>query len=207
MMDHGRGRAQKVKLQRSRVAVHRRADERGCGEASVCEKEKAGKQSQLTIFCDATGAGSSLYFRALSGACDSDMVIVRGRWRSKDAGKTGLSAGRRGLGVSAVALACNFTRSNRTVVGEARAASGAVAERRTGREINVNVLKPLMHARLWCCFERASPRMRVCRDQGSPVNNTTTLCSAATCELRSLMQCRQRLAQPRAVSMGSREAC
>lgn len=114
---------------------------RGCGEASVCEKERAGKQSRLTIFCDATGAGSSLYFRALSGACDSDMLILRARWRSKDAGKTGLSAGRRGLGAGAVALACNFTRSRGRAVGL------AAPERRDGREINVNVLKPLMHAR------------------------------------------------------------
>jgi hypothetical protein len=35
-----------------------------------------GKQSQLTIFCDATGAGSSLYFRALSGACFCDMIVI-----------------------------------------------------------------------------------------------------------------------------------
>lgn len=90
--DHGCGRAQKVKLQRSRVASAV-GPMGGCGEASVCEKKRAGKQRQLTIFCDATGAGSSLYFRTLSGACDSDMLILRARWRSKDAGKTGLSAG------------------------------------------------------------------------------------------------------------------
>jgi hypothetical protein len=35
-----------------------------------------GKQSSLTIFCDATGAGSSLYFRALSGACFCDMIVI-----------------------------------------------------------------------------------------------------------------------------------
>ena len=63
----------------------------GCGETSVCEERRAGKQSRLTIFCDATGAGSALYFRVLSGACDSDMLILRARWSEKDAGKPGLS--------------------------------------------------------------------------------------------------------------------
>ena len=73
--DHGCGRARKVKLQRSRVPVQK-GRWQGCGEASVCVKERAGKQSRLTIFCDATGAGSSLYFRVLSGACDSDMLTL-----------------------------------------------------------------------------------------------------------------------------------
>lgn len=86
--DHGCGRARKIKppTVEGASAV---GPKMGCGEASVCEKERAGKQSRLTIFCDATGAGSSLYFRALSGACDSDMLILRARWRSKDAGKAG----------------------------------------------------------------------------------------------------------------------
>ena len=88
--DHGCGRARKLKLQRSRMPVQKGRSQ-GCGEASVCVKERAGKQSQLTIFCDATGAGSALYFRALSGACDSDMLILRARWSEKDAGKPGLS--------------------------------------------------------------------------------------------------------------------
>ena len=95
--------ARKVKLQRS-SAVRRASTSAsaegpiaGCGEARVCEERRAGKQSRLTIFCDATGAGSALYFRALSGACDSDMLILRARWSEKDAGKAGLSAGRRGL--------------------------------------------------------------------------------------------------------------
>jgi hypothetical protein len=54
-------------------------DGRAGGEASVggdgrCRR--TGKQSQLTSFCDATGAGSSLYFRALSGACFCDMIVI-----------------------------------------------------------------------------------------------------------------------------------
>jgi hypothetical protein len=39
----------------------------------------ARKQRQLTIFCDATGAGSSLYLRALSGISGCDIVIIA-RW-------------------------------------------------------------------------------------------------------------------------------
>ena len=91
--DHGCGRARKVKLQRSSASAE--GPIAGCGEArrgyAVCEERRAGKQSRLTIFCDATGAGSALYFRALSGACDSDMLILRARWSEKDAGKPGLS--------------------------------------------------------------------------------------------------------------------
>jgi len=35
-----------------------------------------GKQRQLTIVCDATGAGSSLYFRGLSVGCFCDMIVI-----------------------------------------------------------------------------------------------------------------------------------
>ena len=76
--DHGCGRARKVKLQRSSASAE--GPIAGCGEArrgyAVCERRRAGKQSRLTIFCDATGAGSSLYFRALSGACFCDMIVM-----------------------------------------------------------------------------------------------------------------------------------
>jgi hypothetical protein len=49
----------------------------GEGEASGSGRGRGtGKQSSLTIFCDATGAWSSLYFRALSGACFCDMIVV-----------------------------------------------------------------------------------------------------------------------------------
>lgn len=41
-----------------------------------CEWEDE-QGAQLTIFfCAATGAGSSLYFRGLSGACDCDIVMM-----------------------------------------------------------------------------------------------------------------------------------
>ena len=36
----------------------------------------ARKQRQLTIFCDATGAGSSLYLRALSGTFGCDIAVI-----------------------------------------------------------------------------------------------------------------------------------
>lgn len=121
--DHGCGRARKVKLQRSSASAE--GPIAGCGEArrgyAVCEERRAGKQSRLTIFCDATGAGSALYFRALSGACDSDMLILRARWSEKDAGKPGLSTpADEGEEQGAVALACNFSRAEEV---KARAAS------------------------------------------------------------------------------------
>jgi hypothetical protein len=56
----------------------------GAGEAGRGQVVGAGKNSRLTIVCDATGAGSSLYFRALSGTCFCDMTVVIARWWSKD---------------------------------------------------------------------------------------------------------------------------
>jgi hypothetical protein len=53
-----------------------------CGMMHVVVGREVGgarKQSQLTIFCDATGAGSSLYLRALSGIFGCDIVIIA-RW-------------------------------------------------------------------------------------------------------------------------------
>jgi hypothetical protein len=42
--------------------------------AGGCGARQQGRQ--LTSFCAAPGAGSSLYFRGLSGACDCDIVIT-----------------------------------------------------------------------------------------------------------------------------------
>jgi hypothetical protein len=72
------------------------------GEASVggdgrCRE--TGKQSQLTNFCDATGAGSSLYFRGLSGACFCDMiVIIAGAVVVEGSGRAGPGAADEGEG-------------------------------------------------------------------------------------------------------------
>lgn len=65
---------------------------RGCSRG-------ARKQSQLTIFCDATGAGSSLYFRALSGGICCDIVVIARWWWTKDPGRD-VQAQRRGFAVA-----------------------------------------------------------------------------------------------------------
>jgi hypothetical protein len=73
----------------------------------VCASERAG--SKLTIFCAATGAGlSSLYFRDLSGACDSDMFIIAAREVVEGAGAGGPARGRRGLQLGCSSAAWQF---------------------------------------------------------------------------------------------------
>ncbi len=76
--DHGRWARAKLKTPTVEGASAEGPSGRGAAKR-VYATERAGKQSKLTIFCDATGAGSSLYFRVLSGACDSDMLILRAR--------------------------------------------------------------------------------------------------------------------------------
>lgn len=72
-----------VLLQRSRALraqrMERRATQRMQAAAEGRDRKGASGRtgSRLTIFCGATGVGSSLYFRALSGACDCDMFIAR----------------------------------------------------------------------------------------------------------------------------------
>jgi hypothetical protein len=48
--------------------------------------------AQLTIFCAAPGAGSSLYFRGLSWACDCDIVIITALGAAEQAGCEGVRA-------------------------------------------------------------------------------------------------------------------
>jgi hypothetical protein len=63
----------------SKGAERERAVERATNERRRATWVASGRTgSRLTIFCAAPGAGSSLYFRALSGARDCDIVIAGG---------------------------------------------------------------------------------------------------------------------------------
>jgi len=170
--------------QRQRSSRGRTAEGGGRGAWSGGRTEQGAKQKQLTILSGATGAGSSLYFRALSGACDCDIVIAAAAvGGGRGTGCSGPGAGDEGAGgCSSVACAISRTRSSAArkrpagcVGGWAEAAVGA--PRWSRREINVKQLTPpsvqpppcsrCTPGRAACLGEGGGGRAGI-RDQGSP---------------------------------------
>jgi hypothetical protein len=78
--------------------VRRRRGKRGVQDKLTERDTDTGcqKQKKLTIFRAATGAGSSLYFRGLSGTRDWDIVVMTALERSQVAGVARPGRGRRG---------------------------------------------------------------------------------------------------------------
>lgn len=105
--------------ERGRATATATATARGAkGVLGMCRERvlRTGKQSQLTIFCDATGAGSSLYFRDLSGGCFCDMTVVIARAVVvKGSGRKGPGfATTRVGGGGCSSVACAISRADKT---------------------------------------------------------------------------------------------